>query len=141
PSFGARLQAVGRLLPPFAGILLGGNSGALFPGIPPGEYWLTIATIATPNGEPEYAAQRLTVAGRDISDFSVTTANGAVVNGRVELEGAAAMPAGVQVLAYEADYDLPNVPGRTPAPTPVERDGTFSFASLFGPRVLRLARL
>jgi len=140
-SFGARLQTPGRLQPPFAGTLVMENGSAIYQGLPPGEYWLTIATIATSNGEPEYAAQRVTVAGRDISDLTVATAKGATINGRVEVEGATAVPSGVQVLAYEAEYDMPNIPGRTAAPITVARDGTFSFPSLFGSRVLRLGKL
>lgn len=144
-TFGARLQAPGRLQPPFAGYLLRdyqpSTDGARFPGIPPGDYWVTVALAPSATSDPEFGAQRLTVAGRDISDLTITTVKGAVVSGRVELEGASSVPAGVQVLAYEAEYDLPNVPGRTATPTTVARDGTFTFTSLFGPRVLRLGRL
>ena len=94
----------------------------------------------SPTADLEFAAVRLTVGAQDLENLTLTTAKGAVVNGRVEVEGGPPPALNtLQVIAHETAFELPQLPG-TPAlgvsPAAVAPDGTFSFNGLFGPRLL-----
>jgi hypothetical protein len=99
----------------------------------------------SPAEDLEFAAVRMTVGSQDIENLVLTTAKGAVVNGRVEVEGGPppALEA-LHVIAHETEFELPLLPGMPTlgvSPARVAPDGTFSFSGLFGPRLLRLNRL
>ncbi|HUL72502.1 MAG TPA: carboxypeptidase-like regulatory domain-containing protein [Vicinamibacterales bacterium] len=136
-----RFQRVGGPVGEVRGWSLPESSEFDFPAVPPGDYWVMAVARPSPGAALEYAAVRLTVVGQNISDLVVTTAKGASIAGRVDVDGGAApLPADLRVVAYETDYSLPALPG-PPAPTTdgrVDPSGTFAFSSLFGPRLLRL---
>lgn len=113
------------------------------PNVPPGDYWLLAAARATPAAELEFSATPLVVQGQDIRSLTIRTAPGVAVHGRVEVEGRGPIPAGLQVVALDAEYEYPNAdraPGPAVTPAAVGADGTFVFGSLAGARVFRLAR-
>jgi hypothetical protein len=94
--------------------------------------------------EPEFALTRLTLSGEALAPLVLTTGKGAVVNGRLELEGGTApLPASLKVVAHETEFELPPLPAGPPgaAPGVVAADGAFAFKSLFGPRLLRVPDL
>jgi hypothetical protein len=70
----------------------------------------------------------------------VVTAPQPAVRGRVE--GIVA-PATVKVVAHETAFEWPSMPGEAPQTwtAPVAADGSFSFAALPGPRLLRVTGL
>jgi hypothetical protein len=114
------------------------------PLVPPGDFWiLVMAKPATPNAAPEFGISRLTMAGRDVQDLAITTAPGVPVTGRVEAADGAALPANLRVAALETDFEYPSGVADTPAvlPAPVAADGSFTFAGIPGPRLLRVMNL
>jgi carboxypeptidase family protein len=142
PNIAVRFQSVSGMAPPVVGFLQPDSNTARFPAVPPGDYWLAVATASSPTADPEFGLLRLTVEGQDLPDVGVTTARGAIINGRVDVEGSAALlPSGLQVVAHEVVYEVPTLAGRVGGSVPVGSDGTFSYPSLFGPRIMRLNRL
>jgi hypothetical protein len=143
-STGARLQTVGA--PP------GGISGykdesdtVRFTSVPPGDYWAMAAAVATAGAAPEYAIARLTVAGGDTRTLTLTTERAAIVLGRLEVDaGQLQMPKPLDVVAHAVGIELPSIPGGVAAGDTTVRvapDGTFSFPSLYGPRMFRVPNL
>ena len=116
-----------------------------YPNVPAGEYWLMGVARPAPGADPEFGAMRITTAGQDLTNVTVTTAKGATVNGRVEVEGGASLPPGaLEVLAHPTEFELPTLQGLPQswsAPVTVAPDGTFLLKDLFGPRLLRVTRL
>jgi hypothetical protein len=114
--------------------------------VPPGDYWIMAAAVPAAGGVTEFAAMRVTIAGEDLPALTLRTERGMAIDGRVEVDGADRLPslAGLHVIAHEQEYQLPS-PGRgAPAPgsdIAVREDGRFTIGSLFGPRLIRLARL
>jgi hypothetical protein len=113
--------------------------------VPPGDYRLLVTTRATPQSDIEFGVMPLTVDGRPISNLRIATAAGVPVSGRVEFEGGAAIPANLQVVALETEYEYPG-PSLTTAiaailPATVAPDGAFRFSSVAGPRIFRVVRL
>jgi protocatechuate 3,4-dioxygenase beta subunit len=140
----ARLQRVGSAPGDVVGFRNPQTNSSDFRNVPPGDYWVTATSYSTPNADPEFAATRLTIAGQDVPDFSVNTSKGAAITGRVDVEGASApLPAGLQLMALETEFDLPTPQGSpTPAaPIMIGADGSMIIRSLFGPRLIRLTRL
>ncbi len=130
-----------------------------FPSVPPGDYWLMATTMTSMTAVPEFSVQRVTIAGQDMTELTITTAKGAVLNGKIEISGPSgptgssgpagqALPANLHVVAAQTDYELPTAqnnsngppqPGPSPAaPVAVNGDGTFMFNGVFGPRVFRV---
>jgi hypothetical protein len=116
-----------------------------YPNVPAGEYWLMGVARPAPGADPEFGATRITIAGQDLANVTVTTAKGAIVNGRVEVEGGASLALGaLEVLAHPTEFELPTLQGLPQswsAPVAVAPDGTFLLKDLFGPRLLRVNRL
>jgi hypothetical protein len=115
------------------------------PAVAPGDYWLLGTTRLTASADPEYAAVRIIVTGDEQKPLTLTTGKGAPVTGRIEVEGGAALPANLRVIAAETDYELPQTqpppPATEPVPGTVAADGTFALPSMFGPRLFRVDRL
>jgi hypothetical protein len=141
-----RVQRVGAPPGEVRGLSLPAG-GFQFSAVPPGDYWLLASAQPAGGGDPEYSAMRVSVSGQDLSGLTLSTTKGATVNGRVEADGGAALPAGLQVVAHETEFELPSPqaapPGTVASATPgaVGADGTFAFPSLFGSRVFRVDRL
>jgi len=111
--------------------------------VPPGDYWLLATSRLAADAELEFGVSQLNVQGQDIKGLAVRTAPGAIVRGRLDVDGGGALPAGVQIAALETEYEFPNADRATgPAikPASPSGDGTFAFGSLAGARILRLAR-
>lgn len=141
-SYSVRLQPV-RGAP--GGVLGFKNPNSFeFRNVTPDDYWVLATAYSTPAADPEFAVDRVTVAGHDLSGLSLTTAKGASLNGRVEVDGASApLPASVQLVAVETEYDLPAPQGAPAATAPIAvgADGAVTIHSLFGPRLIRLIGL
>jgi hypothetical protein len=113
--------------------------------IPPGDYRLLVTTRATPESDVEFGLMPLRVDGRSLTNLRVSTAAGVAVTGGVEVEGGGAIPANLQVVALETEYEYPG-PSLTAAipaipPATVAPDGAFRFSSVAGPRIIRVLRL
>jgi carboxypeptidase family protein len=140
-----RIQRIGGTVGEVRGMAIDGRSDFTYPSVPPGDYWLMGAARPSPTADLEFAAIRITVSGQDLGNLVLTTAKGAVVNGRVEVEGGPPPALNtLQVIAHETEFELPTLPGSQTvgvSPAPVGPDGTFSFRGLFGPRLFRFTRL
>lgn len=118
-----------------------------FPRVSPGEYWVTGTVLAAAGGDPEFAAQRVTVTGDAPVELALRAEPGARVEGRVEADPEAAAPSlarlGLRVVAYATEFELPTPGGGATAiaEAPVDDGGRFAFASLFGPRLVRVTNL
>ena len=143
--FSARVQRVGGPIGEVRGLLNPNGNDFTFPSVPTGEYWVMGIARPTPTSDLEFGVMRVTVSGQDQLGLAITTARGAIVNGRVLMEdGATPMPANLGVVAHETEYELPALVGSTTSgatPVTVATDGTFTFSSLFGPRLLRVEGL
>ncbi len=108
--------------------------------VPPGDYWLTGVARSAPGAEQEFSVTRFTVEGQDLTNVALATAKQPRVSGRVE---GLANPSGLQVVAYDTAFAWPALPGDGPQKwvAPVAADGTFTFAALPGPRLLRVDKL
>ncbi len=113
------------------------------PIVPPGDFWILVMARSAPNAAPEFGITKLTMAGRDVPDLSITTAPGVPVAGKVEAMDGAALPPNLRVSALETDYEYPSGVPDTPAVPPalVGSDGSFTFAGTPGPRLLRVVNL
>lgn len=140
---GVRLQRVGGPTGEVRGFMGPGPHEASFPVVPSGEFWMMGSTQASPTAEPEFAVTRMSLIGDAVPPIVLTTARGAVVNGRVEVEGGAPLPESLRVVAHETDFELPASPNAPPGAVPgaIAADGAFAFSSLFGPRLLRVQPL
>ena len=143
-SVSARLQTVGA--PP------GGVSGykddsdiVHFMSVPPGDYWATAVAVATAGAAPEYAIAKLTVAGGDARTLTLTTEKATIVIGRLEVDaGQLQVTKPLEVVAHAVGIELPSISGGVAAGDTAARvapDGTFSFPSLYGPRMFRVPNL
>jgi protocatechuate 3,4-dioxygenase beta subunit len=142
-----RMQALGAPPDEVRGSLLPSDNTFTFRAVPPGDYWLMASALPAAGADPEFAAMRLTVSGgADVTNLTLTTARGATIEGRIDIEGGAAGPpvSAVRVVATPAEFELPN-PNPTGAPSvpraPVAANGAFMFSSLFGPRIFRITGL
>ncbi len=141
---GVRLQAVGGPPGEIRGFAAPTRSDFQFPAVPAGDYWLTASLQSGPNAPLEAAATRVTVAGVDQQDITLTTSPGMLIDGRIELDatGATPSPGPVEIKTVETEFELPGVrPGTTLPPTIASADGRFAINGLFGPRLVRVAGL
>lgn len=139
-----RIQRVGGPVGEVRGSLNPDGNDFVYPLVPPGEYWLMGVTKPSPGADFEYGAQRITVAGVNLTNIVVTTEKGASIAGRVEVDGGAApLPADLQIVAYDTEFTLPPMAGEPAVLTtaPVDPSGAFKFASLFGPRIIGVDHL
>ena len=139
PAKGAsvRMQRVGGPVGEVRGGGPAGDNTFVYPTVPPGEYWMLASWRSAPNAEPEFAALRVSVAGEAMPNITLTTARVPALTGRID---GASIPVGAQVVALETSYEWP-APQMDRAfawTAPIAADGTFTFPSLPGPRVLRL---
>jgi hypothetical protein len=129
--FSVRVQRVGAPPGEVRCVLLQGGPGAFqCPNVPPGDFWFLVAARPAPDAGVEFAATRTTIEGRDL-DLAVTTAPGASITGRVEVEGGVPLPPNVQSAALETEFERPG-PSPTAStsgtpPVPVGADGGFTF--------------
>lgn len=116
-----------------------------YPNVPPGEYWLMGVARLVKDGDMEFGVLRISVAGQDLTGITIPTAKGAQVVGRVEIDGGAALPMDrLEVIAHQTEFELPGVvnsPANWSAPVGVAADGTFTLKDVFGPRLIRVAKL
>jgi hypothetical protein len=144
-STGARVQRVGGPVGEVRGSMMPQGGGFDYPSVPAGEYWLMGVARPSPTAQLEFTVARLTIAGEDVRNVTLTTAKGAVVNGRVDVEGGAMpSPPTWQVVAHPTEFEPPTLPLGAPddgSTVNVASDGTFAFTSLFAPRLVRVLRL
>ena len=140
-AFGFRMVPVGGFISA-GGSALPGDSRFQFSSVPPGDYWLLASMNQGAGRVPEFAAQRLSLGGADVSDVTVTTAPGAVLQGRLETDDGSGLPAltGVRFIAVETEFELPAPRPALPAVS-LGADGSFLVNGLFGPRILRFSGL
>ena len=140
-----RLQRVGGPVGEVRGFSVPAGDQFDFPNVPAGEYWLMGVVRPAPGAELEFGAIRITVADQPQPNLVVTTAKGASITGRVEVDGGnAAIPSGLQIVAYDSEYTFPSLPVGAAAQVPtelVDANGGFAFGSLFGPRLLQVEHL
>ena len=122
-----------------------GGGDFQYPNVPPGEYWLMGVARPAKDADIEFGVLRISVAGQDLTTITVPTAKGALVNGRVAIDGGATLALDrLEVVAHQTEFELPSVAGSPTdwsAPVSVGADGTFSLKDMFGPRLIRIARL
>jgi hypothetical protein len=144
-TVGARVQRVGGPVGEVRGAMEPQGGGFRYGRVPAGEYWLMGVARPSPSAALEYTVTRLTIAGEDVTNVILTTARGAVVNGRVEIEdGAVSVLSTLQIVAHPTEFEPPTIPLGSPddgSSVTVSADGTFAYPSLFGPRLLRVSRL
>jgi hypothetical protein len=143
-SASARLQAVGAP-PGGVGGYKDDSDTVYFASVPPGDYWAMAVAVATAGAAPEYAIARLTVAGGDTRTLTLTTEKAAIVLGRLEMDaGQLQTTKPLDVVAHAVGIELPSIPGGVATGDTTVRvapDGTFSFRSLYGPRMFRVPNL
>lgn len=140
-----RLQRVGGPVGEVRGFSVPNGDQFDYPTVPAGEYWLMGVVRPAPGADLEFGVTRIVVADQPQPNLVVTTAKGASIAGRVEVEGGTtALPSGVQIVAYDSEYTPPSLPVGAPAQAPTERvdaSGAFAFASLFGMRLIQVEHL
>ena len=140
-----RVQRVGGPVGEVRGAGSTGGGDFQYPSVPPGEYWLMGVARPAKDADMEFGVLRITVAGQDLTTITVPTAKGALVNGRVEIEGGGSPAVDrLEVIAHQTEFELPSVAGGPTdwsAPVNVGADGTFTLKDVFGPRLIRIARL
>jgi len=139
-TMAVRIQRVGGPVGEVRGFAMPESGDFQYSAVPPGDYWLMAVVRPAPGAELEYAADRLTVGGTPLTSVVVTTAKGAAISGRIEVEGGGALPPGLRVIAHDIEYVMPPLPGAA-AEEPnarVDAIGSFSFGSVFGPRLIRV---
>ena len=141
-TMAVRIQRVGGPVGEVRGFAMPESGDFQYPAVPPGDYWLMAVVRPAPGAELEYAADRLAIGGTPLTNVVVTTAKGATISGRVEVDGGGgALPAGLQIVAHDTEYVMPPLqPGAAPETlsAPADASGSFSFGSVFGPRLIRV---
>ncbi len=139
-----RIQRVGGPVGEVRGSGSPTGGGFRYPAVPAGDYWLMGVAQPSKGADPEFGVMRISVAGQDLTTISISTGRGALVNGRVEVDGGATLALDrLQVVAHQTEFELPGAGGPVnwSAPVGVAPDGTFTLKDVFGPRLLRIARL
>ena len=112
--------------------------------VPAGEYWVMGVARPSPTADLEFAAERVVFGGQASAEITLTTAKGAAVNGRVIVEGDKTLAfSTLQIVSHPTEFELPALmySPATGQPEDVGPDGTFSYKSLFGPQLMRVAKL
>jgi protocatechuate 3,4-dioxygenase beta subunit len=110
--------------------------------VPPGEWVVQASGPSSTSGEGEFAAQFLTIDGRDVTGLSLQLSAGSRVEGRVVFDGVGDVsPSTVVITAPPSDFDRATLIGGGPGRfVQVAADGTFALDGLNGPRRIRLLR-
>ena len=142
PAIGpaVRIQRVGGPVGEVRGSSSIETNDFAYPSVPSGEFWMMGVGRPARGADPEFGVVRLTMAGEDLANLSVSTAKQPGVSGRVE--GLASL-AGLSIVAHETAFEWPSFAGEAPFSwtTPVAADGSFAFKVLPGPRLLRVTGL
>ncbi|MEI6244147.1 MAG: carboxypeptidase-like regulatory domain-containing protein [Acidobacteriota bacterium] len=135
-----RMQRVGGSVGEVRGSSMIESNEFMYPSVPSGEFWMMAVGRSARGAEPEFGVVRLTMAGEDVTNLSVSTAKPPGVSGKVE--GIATL-AGLSIVAHETAFEWPSFPGEAPFSwtAPVAADGSFAFKVLPGPRLLRVTGL
>jgi len=149
PACGWRLMPVGGGPAGTSGFVVPATPARIdYPAVPPGQYWLLATATPAPGADVEFGLTQISVAGEDLSGISIHTERGARVEGRLVIDGQASLPpaTSAQVVPHDVEFEFPNPDARptsSPAvgPVRVAADGGFVIASLFGPKLLRVAGL
>jgi hypothetical protein len=139
PRFSLRMSLISGLPSDVRGLQISESNEFLFPSVPPGEYWVAVATIPAGGAEPEFAAVRATIDRQDLLNVSIATEPGATIAGTVVTDTGAPVPAGLKALAAETLFHVPQSGATNVASADVGADGQFSMTRLFGPRVVRIS--
>jgi Carboxypeptidase regulatory-like domain len=110
--------------------------------VPPGEYVLQVSgRRAAEDAEAEFAAEYITVAGRDVAGLHLRTSTGSTVTGRITFEGSGdrPRPGDVSVTTAPVDFDRAPIDGPF-GRSQTTRDWTFELRGVTGPRFIRLVR-
>jgi protocatechuate 3,4-dioxygenase beta subunit len=111
-----------------------------FRNVPPGDY-VVQASRARRNtsSEGEFAAQFVTVNGRDITGINLRATIGSTISGRIASDDDGSFsPLDVELVALPVDYDLAPAGSASPTRAAVESDGSFQMTGVHGPRRLRV---
>jgi hypothetical protein len=110
--------------------------------VPPGEYVLQVSgQRPAEDAEPEFAAEFVTVAGRDVGGLHLRTSAGSTLAGRITFEGSGARPRPGEVSVTTAPIDFDRAPIGGPfGRSQTTREWTFELRGLTGPRFIRLVR-
>jgi hypothetical protein len=140
-----------RLLPtdPVGGIAATGSIGPATPlkadgsfaigNVAPGEYLLVATARHGETGESELAAQRLSVAGDDVSGLTLVTAGGGRVSGRVVRDTGGALPFATPALRVWSEPVGDAIAGSAGGSGRVAADWTFEIKGVAGRRLLRVS--
>jgi hypothetical protein len=110
--------------------------------VPPGEYVLQVSgQRPADDAEAEFAAEYITVAGRDIGGLHLRTSTGSTITGRISFEGSGERPRPGDVSVTTAPIDFDRAPIGGPfGRSQTTRDWTFELRGLSGLRIIRLVR-
>ena len=113
-----------------------------FKDVPPGEYVIQAETswrdIAT---EGEFAAQFVTLDGRDATNLTLRVTTGSTIAGRLTFEGAdPPEPDEIELSAVAMDPDMIALADNPVGRAAIREDRTFELGGVHGPRMLRLLK-
>ena len=110
--------------------------------VPPGEYVLQVSgQRPVEEAEAEFAAEYITVAGRDVTGLHLRTSTGSTITGRITFEGSGDRPRPGDVSVTTAPIDFDRAPIGGPfGRSQTTRDWTFELRGLSGTRFIRLVR-
>ena len=110
--------------------------------VPPGDYVLQVSgQRPADDAEAEFAAEYITVAGRDIGGLHLRTSTGSTITGRITFEGSGERPRPGDVSVTTAPIDFDRAPIGGPfGRSQTTRDWTFELRGLSGLRFIRLVR-
>jgi carboxypeptidase family protein len=106
--------------------------------VPPGEYRLHVYDVRPAAGTPEFASVPLVISGEDVTALAISTAPGAVANGRVVVEDGATLNALVFVRSVTT---LAGAPTFSNSSVGVNPDLTFEIAGLAERQTFRTGML
>ena len=138
-QFAIRLSLVNGMPSDVRGFRLPESNEFHFDFVPPGEYWIAVATMPAAGAEPEFAAMRATIDRQNLQNVSIATEPGATIAGAVVTDTGAPVPPLLKAQAFEAVFHVPRSGATNVESADVAADGQFAMTRLFGPRVFRLA--
>ena len=139
PRFAMRLSLINGWPSDVRGFQIPESNEFQFSSVPPGEYWVAVATMPAAGVEPEFAAMRATIDRQDLLNVSITTEPGATIAGTVVTDAGTPVPPSLKALAIETTFHVPLTGATNAAPADVAPNGVFSLTRLYGPRVVRVS--